>query len=91
MNDITPYVSRIISPIIASLLAWLTIKTGAAFSQDTASKLTEGAILLLIPFTQILNGVIHKAIDKYINPGDSASSHLGAVEKVETATLKANN
>lgn len=88
MEILRPYLSRIIAPIITYILAWLAGKTGIVFDSDATKTLTEGAILIIVPILLVVNGVIHKTLDKYFNPGDAASSHLAAAEKMEVEAIK---
>lgn len=87
LNTLRPFISRLISPLITAALAFLALK-GINLGDDAAVHLTEYAVVVLIAGMQLLNGALHKGIDKKVNPGDAASSHLAAVEKVAAEGLK---
>lgn len=87
LSMLRPFLSRIISPFIASVVALLALK-GIDLGQDATGHLTEYAVVILIAGMQLLNGPIHKLIDKKVNPGDAASSHLAVVEKKQAEGLK---
>lgn len=66
-------ISRIVAGPIAALVAWLVgmgLELGAGF--ETA--LTETVTLFLVAVLTVLYGVVHKLIDKVVNPGDVADT-----------------
>lgn len=85
MDVLRPYLSRIIAPIITFFLAWVAQKTGIVLDNEA---ITESTVLLLVPILFVVNGIIHKTLDKTFNPGDAASSHLAVSEKTESEDLK---
>lgn len=88
LSFLRPFLSRFISPFIASGLAILALK-GIDLGPDATSNITEYTVVAIIALMQLLNGPIHKLIDKKVNPGDAASAPLAAKEKVEAAVLTA--
>lgn len=78
MNMLRPYLSRIIAPLITFVLAWLARKTGFVFDNATVDSITESTVLLLVPILLIINGILHKTLDKVFNPTDAASAGLAA-------------
>jgi hypothetical protein len=87
-DTLRPFISRILSPFIAMLLTYLGTKFGISFGDDAQPYFTETITALSLPVFLALNAVIHKLLDKWINPGDAASAHLAGREKSEVKTLK---
>ena len=88
LDSLRPFLSRIIAPFITAALAFLAVRFGLNFGEDAAGHITEYTVVLLIWLAQLLNGPIHKWIDKWANPGDAASSHIAAAEKAHADSLK---
>lgn len=86
LSFLRPFLSRFISPFIASGVAFLALK-GIDLGDAAPAHLTEYTVVFLIALMQLLNGPIHKLIDKKVNPGDAASAPLAAKEKVEAEVL----
>lgn len=78
INSLRPYLSRLIAPFIAAVIVWLATK-GIDLPEDAAGHLTELAVIVLLAIFQIIYAVIHKTIDKKVNPQDAA----GVNEAVE--------
>lgn len=89
MNLLTPYVSRIIAAIIGWILLQVGARYGIIVSSEAQAQLVEIVSNAVLGFLLIYVGS-HKTLDKWLNPGDAASSHLGAVEKAETSELKSD-
>jgi uncharacterized membrane protein len=89
MNWLRPFLSRLISTLVAALAAWLTTRYGINLDTETQGKIIEDVVTIVLPVFGIVNSVVHKLIDKRINPGDTASSHL-AVTQGEQARLAKN-
>lgn len=84
MNALRPYISRPVAVLIAFLVTWLGSK-GINLDPETQSHiqgLLETAVFLII------YAVSHRTLDKKVNPGDSASSHLAVQEAAESQDLK---
>ena len=87
-DTLRPYLSRILAPMITFILAYLARKFGLVFDENTGKVITEGAVLMIIPVLLAVNGIAHKTLDKWFNPGDAASSHLAGQEKIEVNRMK---
>ncbi len=87
-DALRPFISRALAAVFATLITWLLSK-GIDLGKDAAGQLTEVATTLLIGGFTLVYGVLHKTIDKSVNPGDAASSHLASREKTEAETIKA--
>ncbi len=87
-NSLRPFLSRALASVIATLITWLLSK-GIDVGKDAAGQLTEVATTVLIGAFTLFYGVIHRTIDKKVNPGAAASSTLATREKSEATTLKA--
>lgn len=88
-DSLRPFLSRFLASLFATLITWL-LSRGIDLGKDAAGQLTEVATTLLIGAFTLFYGVLHRTIDKKVNPGDAASSHLATVEKAEAVTLKAS-
>lgn len=90
MNVLTPYISR----IVAALVGWIILQIGARYgiivSTEAQAQIVEMVSNIVLGSTVIYLST-HKTLDKWLNPGDAASSHLGAVEKAETTELKSDS
>ncbi|HXG69473.1 MAG TPA: hypothetical protein VNJ04_02550 [Gemmatimonadaceae bacterium] len=89
LDALRPFFSRLIAPAITALLAILATKFGIDFGADAAQHLTAYATVIAFAVFTAVNGVFHRVIDKKVNPGDAASSHLAGAEKTESKQLKA--
>jgi hypothetical protein len=88
MNVLTPYISRIVAALVGWALLQLGARYGVIVSSETQAQIVEVISNAVLGFTMIYLGA-HKTLDKWINPGDAASSHLGASEKIVARNLKA--
>lgn len=84
IDALRPFLSRIIAPVITALLAWAAIHLGLNFGDDAAGHITEYAVVVLVAVMQFVNGMIHRGIDKKVNPVDAATVPLAVAGKVET-------
>lgn len=84
MNVLTPVISRIIAGLVGTLAAYLETKYQVVIAPDTKQALVAGGIGTF----GIVYPLVHRILDRWLNPGDAASSHLGAVEKAQAETLK---
>lgn len=64
-------ISRLLAGPIAAFVAWL-IGLGIEVTSDEQTALTEAATLLVFAIITSLYGVVHKLLDKKINPADTA-------------------
>jgi hypothetical protein len=86
MMILRPLLSRVFAAWIAAFVVYLQFKFGITLDAETQAALLT---VMLGSFTTIY-AIAHKFIDRYINPGDAASSHLAVVEKAEVKELKTN-
>jgi uncharacterized membrane protein (DUF441 family) len=87
MDALRPFFSRIAAALVALAVTWLAAK-GIDLDQDTQSNLRQ---LVETTIYVIVYAISHRAIDKRVNPGDAAGSHLAVAEKHESAVLKAKD
>jgi uncharacterized membrane protein (DUF441 family) len=87
MDLLRPYLSRLIAAALAGLVTWLAGK-GIALDDTSVHTLTEAGVVVALTVFQALYAIIHRTIDKKVNPGDAASSHIAAASKLESAELK---
>jgi ABC-type transport system involved in cytochrome bd biosynthesis fused ATPase/permease subunit len=84
IDALRPFLSRILAPAITALLGILAVKFGLDFGADAAGHLTEYAVVIVVAVMQLANGLIHRSIDKKVNPADAASSQIAAIAKAES-------
>jgi ATP/ADP translocase len=89
MDFLRPFLSRIISALVAGVATFALAHWQVNIPDETQHQFADSLTALLMPFFAIINSVVHKVLDKWINPGDSASKHLAVVEKRESKELKA--
>jgi uncharacterized membrane protein (DUF441 family) len=87
MVALRPFVSRIAAALVALLITWLAAK-GINLDQDTQSNLK---LLVETTIYIVVYAISHRLVDKQINPGDAAGSHLAMAEKAESTALKAQD
>lgn len=83
--------SRVIGAWVAAAAVYLSSKFGIVLDDNAQEQIMAGAIAVAFALAQTIYAIVHRVIDKRVNPGDAASSHLAAVEKQETTRLKAMN
>lgn len=88
LDTLRPYISRVIASLVTALITWLLSK-GIDLGADAAGHLTEAGTTLAIGGFMLIYSIIHRSLDKKLNPGDAASSHLAKAEAVESKDLKA--
>jgi hypothetical protein len=88
INALRPFLSRIIGWAVAGLCGWLAVRFGVSIDTDTQTELVVALVGVVIPLMGGVASVVHRLVDKRLNPGDAASSHLAVVERAETAELK---
>lgn len=66
------FISRILAGPIAALLTWLGGE-GAEVLLGIETILTETAVLITLGLFGSLFGVVHKGIDRKVNPADDAT------------------
>lgn len=76
MQVIKIFFSRWIGGLVASLCAWLAIKWGIVVPDTVQADLAANVVGVMLGVFSILYPLIHKVIDRKVNPGDTASTHL---------------
>lgn len=84
IDALRPFISRILAPFITAGLAWAAIHWGVNFGDDAAGHITEYAVVVLFAVFSAVNGVLHRTIDKTVNPVDAASAPIAVAGKVES-------
>lgn len=86
LDSLRPYIARILAAAIAAGIGALATKLGidATSVDQTALATSVGSFLTLVIYA-----VVHKLIDKKVNPADSASTHLAVQGKATVSAMKA--
>jgi hypothetical protein len=89
LNFFRPMLSRVIGAWVAALAVWLSAKAGFVLDDNAQEQIIAGGVAVALAVFQTVYALAHRTIDKRVNPGDAASSHLAAAEAKATAELKA--
>ena len=81
INALRPYFSRLIAPLVAALLLYLGTK-GINLPEDAAGHLTEVGAIALVAVFQIISAIVHRTVDKKVNPADAAGANEAAEGKI---------
>lgn len=87
MNMLRPYIGRVVGLLIAWLSAQVAIRWHITVSTEQQAQFAEAVVNIIAGFVAVYLAT-HKTADKWFNPGDAASSHLAASEKIESRQLK---
>lgn len=93
MSALRPFLARLIASAVAGIAAWLAARWTIELDSDSQQQITAAVVVLAMAVAQWVGttayGVVHRVLNKRLNPGDAASSHLATAEAKETAQLKA--
>jgi hypothetical protein len=81
-----PFIAKFIAPIIGFCVTFLNKKYGIEFSDAETGQLIASLVDLVV--FAVSTGISAVAINKKVNPGNAASSHLAAAEKVQSEQIK---
>lgn len=84
IDSLRPFLSRAIAPFVTMGLTWVAVHWGIAPGADAAGHITETAVIIIVGGMQIVYGLIHRGIDKKVNPVDAASTPIAVQAKVES-------
>lgn len=82
-----PFISKFVAPLIGLAATWLNSKYGILFDDAEQNQIVVHLVDLVI--FAISTGVSSVGINKFVNPGNAASSHLAAAEHQEVKDIKA--
>jgi hypothetical protein len=87
MTSLAPFIGRVIAILIVWLVSHYAIKYGVTMDSTVQTQLSEQIVNIVIGMLSVY-AVSHKALNKYFNPGDTASSHLASSEKEQAERMK---
>lgn len=87
-DTLRPFIAKFIAPFIGLAITYLNKRYGMEFNDNDAAQAIASLVDLVV--FSIATGVSAVTINKKVNPGNAASSHLAAVEKTEAAVAKFN-
>ena len=88
MNALRPFLSRLLATPIAALVAWLAAK-GMEVDEQTAEAFRTTALFLLMGVFQLVYSLVHRTVDKKVNPGDAATTSRAVEEKyIDESTVR---
>lgn len=87
MNAISPFLGRLVAIFLAWVCGHLADRYHIFVSTEQQAQLADMIVNVIAGFLTVY-AVSHKWMNKFINPGDAASSHLAAEEKTQTSVLK---
>lgn len=88
MDSLRPFLSRLLSPFVAAFAGYLAIHFGVNLDTDNQVVLVKALVEWIIPLMVAVNALVHRALDKWLNPGDAASSHVAKQEAAQASALK---
>lgn len=88
IDMLRPFLSRVIGTVVGALVAWLAAK-GINIDAKTQQQVIEALITIIIPVYSIAREIVHRLIDKRINPADAASTRIAQASIRTVATMKA--
>jgi len=69
LDSLRPFVSRVLGAVVGALAGMLSTKVGIQVDPSTQASITTAVVVGAY-------GVVHKVLDKRLNPADSASAKL---------------
>lgn len=81
--------ARILAAWIAALASYLLAKYGVTIDANDQASIVTHLLGVAIPVFMTIYAIVHKVLNKKMNPGDAASVHLADKESGEAAQLKA--
>lgn len=78
---------RVIAAWIAGLATFLMTKYGVLIDAEQQKHLVEYTVGLILPLFITIYSILHKVLNKKLNPGDAASVHIAEQEKTEHSVL----
>lgn len=79
MGTLMPLISRLAAALVGSIAAWLAGKYGIVLDEETTTSLVAG----MVGIFGIVYAVVHRLIDRKLNPGDAAASSIAKAEKAQ--------
>lgn len=90
-NYLRPFLARVIAGWIAAAAVYLQARFHILVDDQAQTQLVAGALSILFGVGSTVYAIVHKYIDKRINPGDAASSHLAVTSMAVAAKVKARD
>lgn len=85
-DSLRPYLARLVAGWVATLAVYLETRYQIILDPNTKAALVTGAVGIF----GTVYPIVHRLIDKIVNPGDAASSHLASAEKAQVTAMKAD-
>jgi hypothetical protein len=80
LDNLRPFVSRVVGAVVGALAGMLSTKVGIQVDPSTQASITTAVVVGAY-------GIAHKALDKKLNPSDSASKKLSASGRAEALRM----
>ena len=87
MNTLSPFLGRLVAIFLGWVFGHLADRYHIFVSTEQQAQLADMIVNVIAGFLTVY-AVSHKWLNKFINPGDAASSHVAAAEKNEATVLK---
>jgi len=81
LDSLRPFVSRVLGAVVGALAGMLSTKVGIQVDPSTQASITTAVVVGAY-------GVVHKVLDKRLNPADSAANGLVVKGRADVAALK---
>lgn len=87
MTFLRPIIARLAAALIASLVAWLAAQ-GIDVPAETQTQLIEGTVGLMLLVFGVVYALVHKLVNRKVNPADAAAPVLAKAGQRQKAYLK---
>lgn len=91
-DALRPFIAKLLGPIFGAIIGgfilWLKVRWGIHVDLDNAQVSALADQLVNLVIVMISTGISSVFVNKKVNPGNAASSHLAAEEKEESKLLK---
>lgn len=78
LDSLRPFASRVVGAVVGALAGILATKVGIQVDQSTQASVTTALVVGAY-------GIVHKIVDKRLNPTDSASKRLASQNRTVAA------
>lgn len=90
MSFLQTVLARILAAWIAGLAGFLMAKFDIGIKPEDQAAIVTHLVGIIIPTIMTVYALVHKLLNKHLNPGDAASTHLAEKQAIEATRLKAS-
>lgn len=82
---------RIIGALAAGFVGWILAKLGIELAPEDRNAVADSVVAAGMTIVLIAYSLVHKIVDRKVNPGDTASGRLAEMAKVQREHLPPTN